>query len=916
MRSGQKNEFEPGDLIGKFRLGGKAPLGRGGFGEVWQAQEEIDGTTVGGACAIKLMRFEAEGTGSTQEALKATWVQEINALKSITHDSIPRTIDGGFDERTKLAFIAMELLEGETLARRIARQRLGWRRALLIAERIASALDEAHKHDVVHRDLKPQNVFLAPNDRVCVIDWGIARLGRGPAEPISMPRSSANQGTGVVVGTLDISTSEQEDLAKKQMVKHVQKNRQIVGTPGYIAPEVYEGAEPGAPVDAYALGVVLYQCLTGKLPYRLDDVNPSTGSGGSAVDAQRALAATLWEATVAGRLIPIEEFVPDLPAGVRTLVNQLLSRDPSVRGARDLAKRVAHANRFPHGVPDPPYAGLDAFGADRAGFLFGRDAHVQRIVHRLKEQRALVLSGPSGCGKSSLAVAGVAARMDRDLLEGTDGWRLLVVRPSQPKALEVVSPDGTNATEPKAAPLGTMVVVDQLEEVLTLDPERQAAFCAGLAALAATKRSKDVLVREHARMTPEMPMRVIATVREDFEWQVVRIEALRELCETSRCLVTGVDATSARELVEEPAKALGYRLGEADKAIREVEALLAKDGTALPIVQFALTEWWERRDENDKELPAKAWQELGGVEGALSYVADRHYRDLSDADQRTLRDLFGRLLLGDRKQWVSAASLKGEKEQKLMDELADLRLVKRRDEGEGRIEYELAHESLAKRWDVLKQWISERAAEDALIVDLEADARLWVRQGKPANRLRLDLVVPPAVRARLGADASAYVDASMEAKLAAERAAQAKRWKTFGGVIAGLVAVLALVAGYALQTRQNEREKSAALDEKSAALEEVKQQKAAAELAKKDADAAREKAELAEKRVQEESNKRQKAYDELKQEIAKAKSKQDLERIQKQLDAQLGRKTTEENPTGAPPPVSPTRTLKVAPPWE
>lgn len=911
MRSGQKNEFEPGDLIGKFRLGGKTPLGRGGFGEVWQAQEEIEGKTVGGACAIKLMRFEGEGTGNTHEALKATWVQEINALKSITHDSIPRTIDGGFDEKTKLAFIAMELLEGETLAQRITRQRLGWRRALLIAERIASALDEAHKHDVVHRDLKPQNVFLAPKDRICVIDWGIARLGRGPAEPISMPRSSANQGTGVVVGTLDISTSEQEDLAKKQMVKHVQKNRQIVGTPGYIAPEVYEGAEPGAPVDAYALGVVLYQCITGKLPYRLDDVNPSTGSAGSVVNAQRALAATLWEATVAGKLIPIEEFVPDLPAGVCALVNQLLSRDPSVRGARDLAKRVAHANRFPHGVPDPPYAGLDAFGADRAGFLFGRDAHVQRIVHRLKEQRALILSGPSGCGKSSLAVAGVAARIDRDLLEGTDGWRLFVVRPSQPKALEVVSPDGTNATDSKAAPLGTMIVVDQLEEVLTLDPERQAAFCAGLAELAAGKRSRDVLVREQTRITPEMPMRVIATVREDFEWQVVRIEALRELCETSRCLVTGVDATSARELVEEPAKALGYHLGETDKAVREVEALLAKDGTALPIVQFALTEWWERRDDNDKELPAKAWQELGGVEGALSYVADRHYRDLSDADQHTLRDLFGRLLLGDRKQWVSAASLKGEKEQKLMNELADLRLVKRRDEGEGRIGYELAHESLAKRWDVLKQWISERAAEDALIVDLEADARLWVRQGKPANRLRLDMVVPPAVRTRLGADASAYVDASMEAKRAAERAAQAKRWKTFGGVVAALVAVLALVAGYAAQTREalklvkEEQRKGEEAERKAKAERDRAVQ--AEDTAKK----ATEKEKEAKKLVENEREQRKAELESLEQRMIKSmKSAKELEKLAKEVAARRGVSTV----PSTIPTISLTSTLHAAPP--
>ncbi|HRI71019.1 MAG TPA: protein kinase, partial [Polyangium sp.] len=101
------SELQPGERIARFKL--EKRIGAGGFGEVWRAQEEIEGQTVGKPCAIKLMRFETKGTGSSaNEAFKATWVQEINALKSLTHQAIPRTIDGGVDERTKLAFIAME----------------------------------------------------------------------------------------------------------------------------------------------------------------------------------------------------------------------------------------------------------------------------------------------------------------------------------------------------------------------------------------------------------------------------------------------------------------------------------------------------------------------------------------------------------------------------------------------------------------------------------------------------------------------------------------------------------------------------------------------------------------------------------------------------------------------------------------
>jgi hypothetical protein len=556
---------------------------------------------------------------------------------------------------------------------------------------------------------------------------------------------------------------------------------------------------------------------------------------------------------------------------------------------------VAFVNRFPYGMPNPPYAGLDAFGADRAGFLFGRDAHVKRIVKRLEQERALVLSGPSGCGKSSLAVAGVASRIDRELLDGTDGWRLLVVRPSEPKALELITsmePMGSTAKESKDAPLGTMVVVDQLEEVLNLEGALQDVFCRALAALA--DRSDDVMVRG-ARLNRETPLRVIATVRDDFEWQVVRIESLRQLCETSRCLVTGVDATSARELVEEPAKALGYRLGEGDKAVREVETLLATDPTALPIVQFALTEWWARRDDVKKELPAKAWQELGGVEGALSYVADRYYRKLSEDDQQVLRDLFGRLLLGDRKQWVSAASLGrklGNDKRRLMDQLAELRLVRRRDEGEGFVGYELAHESLARRWDVLKQWISERAAEDALIADLEIEARLWERQNRSANRLRPDMTVPAHVRKRLDANTLAYVYASIEAgqaalvaeqeaKRAAEMLAQGERRRQYAFIIVGLLVVFGAVVGYAVQIGRKEAETRVA-------LEEANRQKTAAEKAELAAKELTIQANNAKDEVEKQRNKRKEDYDALEKRIARAKDAKELEAIRTDIAQRRG----------------------------
>lgn len=227
-----------------------------------------------------------------------------------------------------------------------------------------------------------------------------------------------------------------------------------------------------------------------------------------------------------------------------------------------------------------------------------------------------------------------------------------------------------------------------------------------------------------------------------------------------------------------------------------------------------------------------------------------------------------------------------------MEQLAELRLVRRRDEGEGHAGYELAHESLARRWDVLKQWISERAAEDALIADLEIEARLWARQNRPANRLRPDMVVPAVVRTRLGADALAYVKTSMEAglaaviakhdaKRAAETLAQGERRRRYGYIIVGLLVVLG--GGYAVQIGRKEAETSAA-------LEEAKWQKAAADGARAKAETA----ELAAKKlaiqvtnakdeIEKERNDRKEDYDALEKRIKEVMDAKELEAIRKDI---------------------------------
>jgi serine/threonine-protein kinase len=150
------------------------------------------------------------------------------AARRITHPNVVRLHDVGEDKG--LHFISMEYVEGESLGTRISRSGpLSPVEACDVAEQICGALEAAHGVGVVHRDLKPHNVLVDPRGKYRVIDFGIAKL----------PYLEGMTATGV-----------------------------IVGTPEYMAPEQILGGEVDERADLYALGTILYECLTGEAPYR------------------------------------------------------------------------------------------------------------------------------------------------------------------------------------------------------------------------------------------------------------------------------------------------------------------------------------------------------------------------------------------------------------------------------------------------------------------------------------------------------------------------------------------------------------------------------------------------------------------------------------------------------------------------
>jgi len=222
--------FAVGDkLAGRYRIA--RFIARGGMGEVYEAEDEVLGTHI----AVKTIGAAIADNPQSARRLK----QEVNLARRITHPNVCRIFDLGVHEQGRpgagVLFITMELIHGVSLAQRVKDQgRFTPEAAWPLVKAMAGALAAAHRADVVHRDFKTDNVMLAPDgpdrERVVVMDFGLARN-------TSLQTNDSTQGRG------------------------------LEGTLAYMAPEQLEGQSARQAADIYALGLVMYEMLTGQLPF-------------------------------------------------------------------------------------------------------------------------------------------------------------------------------------------------------------------------------------------------------------------------------------------------------------------------------------------------------------------------------------------------------------------------------------------------------------------------------------------------------------------------------------------------------------------------------------------------------------------------------------------------------------------------
>lgn len=210
-----------GQELAGYRL--EERIGQGGMGVVYRAEH----TVLQRKAALKLMPPNL----TENEAFRERFRHESRAAASLRHPNIVTVYDAG--AAGEHLYIAMQFVEGTDLAKLLGGEgRLPLGRTLGILDQIASALDAAHAHDLVHRDVKPGNILVEPGDRAYLTDFGLTK---------PLKAAEAFTATGQVVGTIH-----------------------------YVAPEQIKGGSLDGRADVYALGCVLYECLTGGVPYERD----------------------------------------------------------------------------------------------------------------------------------------------------------------------------------------------------------------------------------------------------------------------------------------------------------------------------------------------------------------------------------------------------------------------------------------------------------------------------------------------------------------------------------------------------------------------------------------------------------------------------------------------------------------------
>jgi WD40 repeat protein len=674
-----------------------AQLGEGGMGVVYRAADlKLDRTVA--------LKFLAPEFVRDTEA-KARFVHEAKAASALDHPNIC-TIHGIEETPDGRLFIAMACYQGETLKDMIARGPLDLATAVAIASQVAQGLAKAHGLGIVHRDIKPANVFVTEDGLVKLLDFGIAKL----AGQTQVTR------TGAVLGTMH-----------------------------YMSPEQVQGQEVDRRTDVWSLAVILYEMLAGRPPF--------TGESPQSVAY----------AIVHGEPPPLAGQREDLPRELDLAITRCLGKTPTERyqgieaflqvlqplagpgDSRLVRQRTAGQHTLTDARGVQPYPGLASFGERDAEFFHGREAQVEAVWQKLRHGRLLAVAGPSGVGKTSFLRAGLIPAKPKD-------WGILLVTPGGSPFLslrEALVRELSGDTEAIVALLReddpdtdvatirrwrrgydeALLVIDQFEELFTLSPPAEQARIAELI----------------SRLTLEADVRVLITLRDDFLHRCQEYPGLVPIFNSLTMLGPLTGAGLHRALMQ-PAVDCGYRF-EDEALVDEMMAQVEGERGALPLLAFAMSKVWDRRDRDQGLITRQAYQEVGTVGGALAQHAETLMDQIGAERHGFVREIFRNLVTAqgtravvDRQQLLSVFG-DGDRSgaEEVLGQLIGARLLTsyeaKAEDGTAHQRVEIVHESLLSAWPRLVRWQTQDADGAQLRDQLRQAAQLWEQKGRSDDLL-------------------------------------------------------------------------------------------------------------------------------------------------------------------------------------